>query len=246
MNNDNYNTINDYFELIKTDKSQIAGLYKKDFVNWRGSRSSEDQYYSDYIAKKLLTLDDPFSEISKSDRHSYFVETHDGVTEKHTNRTEEIFAKSLLRHQLKDLGKVIGYQMPLKEKQSDTYGKVDLVSFREDDSTAFIIELKMADKKETLLRAALEIETYHQIIKEKKLKNYLKKKEDRFGITQPDELKIKKAVLFALNKTGTPKELLPKNKQAYKNLWDLLSNFEIGVFTIPFTYPTEEHKNPNE
>lgn len=248
MSEENYAKIENHIEEI-TNPKDIAYLYNKNFVNWRGPTTpdKEKSFYTDYIAKKLLAelnIDTLFAKISSSNRDNYFIKEHDGVTHKHTNRTEEMFAKSLLRHRLKNLGKIIGYQMPLKDKQSDKYGKVDLVSFREDDSTAFLIELKMAEKKETLLRAALEVATYRHIIEKDKLKKYLAEKEERFGITKPNDLKIEKAVLFAVNEKDQPKELLPKNKNYYKNLWDLLAKLNIGVYTIPYTYPVEEHHNP--
>ena len=180
MSEDNYTKIEDHIEKI-TKPEDVAYLYNKNFVNWRGPTTpdKEKSFYTDYIAKQLLSelnINELFCRINSSERDSYFVKSHDGVTKKHTNRSEEIFAKSLLGHSLEHLGKVVGYQVPLKASQSDDYGKIDLVSFDDKNSTAYIIELKMADKKETLLRAALEIETYHHIVKEKKLKKYFEKK----------------------------------------------------------------------
>ncbi|HEX6981318.1 MAG TPA: hypothetical protein VF181_01020 [Balneolaceae bacterium] len=240
MSNSKYSEINKCFEELDDGTLEAYKLYNHRMVNWSGPRGNNKTFYTEFIAEQLLKRKDLFSKINKSGRNDYFVPGHDGVTNNHSNRTEEIFAKSLLGHQLEHLGTIIGYQMPLKATQADDYGKVDLISFK--DNTAFLIELKMADKKETLLRAALEAETYHQLVDKKVFQRFVEEKvKDRFGEKDIEMLEIKKAVLFATNKLGKPKELKAGNADNYKNLYKLLEDLEIGVFTINHTYPVENH-----
>lgn len=58
------------------------------------------------------------------------------------------------------LGKVLDYQTPLKDKQDDKAVKIDIVSYNKDIKTVYLLELKIEDSKETMLRCVLEIYTY--------------------------------------------------------------------------------------
>lgn len=74
------------------------------------------------------------------------------------------------------LGKVLDYQIPLKDKQDDKACKMDLMSFKEDENTLYILELKVPKKNtgeetETLLRSVLEIYTYSKQVDQEKLLN---------------------------------------------------------------------------
>ena len=65
------------------------------------------------------------------------------------------------------IGDIIDYQTPLKNKRSDTAGKIDLLSY--DGSTAYILELKKPDSDESMLRCVLEGYTYMQTVDKAKL-----------------------------------------------------------------------------
>lgn len=254
MSEDNYNVINEYFELIKSDESQIANLYNEDFVNWSGPQipTNVKPYYSDYIAQKLLgknNFGDLFTELDGSDRSEYFVSGHDGVVDLFTNREEEIFAKLLLGHKIGHLGHIIDYQMPLKKERGDDYGKVDLISLNANNKNAYLIELKMnltGRKEETVLRAALEIETYYHVLSKDRFEKYISDKIDErytnkkhplYGINTND-LTIRKAVLYAVHKeSGLPQELREENAGYYQNLKKLLAEFGTNLYVIDYTYP---------
>ncbi len=64
------------------------------------------------------------------------------------------------------LGKIIDYEIPLKEKMSDKLGKIDIISVDSNGQSVRLIELKIKNKNgdETLLRALLEIYTYYKLI----------------------------------------------------------------------------------
>ncbi|MGM0587283.1 MAG: hypothetical protein ACQETE_02605 [Bacteroidota bacterium] len=260
MCDSNQKQIEAYFENLK-DQDDLDELYKHPMVNWKGPQNpgEDNPYYTEQIAKKLLNDTNRQVYINclqnlSSDRgQAYFPDSHDGVTDKETNRQEEIFAKSLLGHKIDHLGRVIDYQLPLKGAQSDNYGKVDLVSVYsgngKNEAAAYLIELKMVDpeQKETLLRAALELETYWAVMDHDKFRKELGDKIDqRYGDYEEhalndfpqDDLPIKKAVLFATN-GNQPREL--ENSDAYPNVMDLLQELNIQVVTMPKVYPAEMH-----
>lgn len=164
--------------LAKVIKN-IEGLYKDKCINWAGKIKGENkEYYSEIIAKflkeegiknKLFQIQKNL--IGRKDYNPY----HDGKTQSKTNRQEEIFAKELFnsKREFANLGEIFEYQIPLKDKQEDKAGKIDLISYSENPKSACIIELKFGYNKETLLRAVLEISTYyHQLSQENFLDSF--------------------------------------------------------------------------
>ena len=69
------------------------------------------------------------------------------------------------------IGKIIDYQTPLKNVQTDKAGKIDLLAYNEKENpkTLRILELKKLDSKETMLRCVLEAYTYLKIVDKAKL-----------------------------------------------------------------------------
>ena len=67
------------------------------------------------------------------------------------------------------IGKIIDYQTPLKDIQTDKAGKIDLLAYNENEKTLRILELKKPDSKETMLRCVLEAYTYLKIVDKVKL-----------------------------------------------------------------------------
>jgi hypothetical protein len=125
-------------------------------------------------------------------KKGYRVDSHSEVISKtNTNRVEENVAKNLLWTNVDYLGRIIDFQVPLKDKQSDNAGKIDLISFKDGKSpVSYIVELKIENNNETLLRAVLEIFTYYcQLNKEKFIRSFREYKR-----LKPKD--IKKAVLL--------------------------------------------------
>jgi hypothetical protein len=105
------------------------------------------------------------------------VATHDGVVttnhnEKDSNRKEERFAIELFNWSkggkiFSHIGKILEYQIPLKNSRADKgLGKIDLISVADD--RFFLIELKIKGNKENMLRSVLEIATYYQVLSKSK------------------------------------------------------------------------------
>jgi len=94
-------------------------------------------------------------------------------------RYEEWFAKYLvdMDDEYNYLGEIINYQIPIKSKQDDGAGKIDLLSYNKKSGILYLIELKQRENKtDTMLRSILEICTYYYQIDREQLKKELLEK----------------------------------------------------------------------
>ena len=170
-------------EIIKkleVAKSEMWKFYSQDFVNYRGKTSDKERYYyTEIIAKWLLDNIELFSDIKMISReNSYKVDSHDGkIKNEKSRREEEIIAMKLFDFSQNQgkvfdiIGKIIDYQTPLKNVQTDKAGKIDLLAYNEKENpkTLRILELKKLDSKETMLRCVLEAYTYLKVVDKAKL-----------------------------------------------------------------------------
>ena len=217
-------------EIIKKleeSKSEMGQFYSQDFVNYRGKTSDKERdYYTEIIAKWLLDNIELFNDIKMISRESsYKVDSHDGkIKNEKSEREEEIMAMKLFDFSQNQgkvfdiIGKIIDYQTPLKNVQTDKAGKIDLLAYNENEKTLRILELKKPDSKETMLRCILEAYTYLKVVDKAKL---LKD----FGL--PENTKIK-ACPFVFYGKEQYKEM-QKNK---KNLKELIEKLEIEVIYL--------------
>ena len=168
---------NEILEMIENAKFDIRSFYKQDFVNYAGKTKDSKEYYTEIIAEWLLSHVDLFNKIKLINREgSYRIECHDGkIINQDSNRAKEKIAmKSFDYSQNKGeifdkIGKIIDYQTPLKNIQTDDAGKIDLLAYNEDTDTLRILELKKSDSKETMLKCLLEVYTYLKIVNKVKL-----------------------------------------------------------------------------
>ena len=142
----------------------ISIFYKQGFINYRGRTTDTNELYNEVISKFVCDNLDVFRSIPCITRvSSYKVEGHDGEYSENSNRLEEITAMKMF-NQCKDgskfdyIGKIIDYQIPLKNVRDDDVGKIDLLSVC--GNTIFVLELKNEDSIETMLRCVLEGYTY--------------------------------------------------------------------------------------
>ena len=170
-------------EIIKkleVAKSEMWKFYSQDFVNYRGKTSDKERdYYTEIIAKWLLDNIELFNDIKMISReNSYKVDSHDGkIKNEKSEREEEIIAMKLFDFSQNQgkvfdiIGKIIDYQTPLKDIQTDKAGKIDLLAYNEKENpkTLRILELKKLDSKETMLRCVLEAYTYLKVVDKAKL-----------------------------------------------------------------------------
>ena len=168
---------NEILEMIKNAKFDIRSFYKQDFVNYAGKTKDSREYYTEIIAEWLLSHVDLFNKIKLINREgSYRIESHDGkIINQESNRAEEKIAMKLFDYSqnkgeiFDKIGKIIDYQIPLKNIQTDDAGKIDLLAYNEDTDTLRILELKKSDSKETMLKCLLEVYTYLKIVNKVKL-----------------------------------------------------------------------------
>lgn len=121
-------------------------------VNYLGNTSDTNECYSEVIANYLLGHLSLLDKIPTISRTSSYNMHHTGLTiRENSNRFEEKLALSLFGKMLPSLGKIIDYQTPLKNVQSDTAGKIDLLAWNTDKEALYLIELKDPESEETIL-----------------------------------------------------------------------------------------------
>jgi hypothetical protein len=149
-------------------------LYRENFINYRGKTTDTKEYYDEIIAGVLLNNLHKFDTISPiTRRKSYRVKSHNGLTpNSKSNRVEERIALNMFNKTFDHIGRIIDYQIPIKNVQGDrSVGKIDLLSIK--DGILNILEIKKAESNETLLRCILEAATYcNRIDKVKLLDDY--------------------------------------------------------------------------
>ena len=217
-------------EIIKkleVAKSEMWKFYSQDFVNYRGKTSDKERdYYTEIIAKWLLDNIELFNDIKMISReNSYKVDSHDGkIKNKDSRREEEIIAMKLFDSSQNQgkvfdiIGKIIDYQTPLKDIQTDKAGKIDLLAYNEEEKILRILELKRPDSKETMLRCVLEAYTYLKVVdKDKLLKD--------FGLPENTKIKACPFVFYG-------KEQYKEMQEDRKNLKELIEKLEIEVIYL--------------
>ena len=167
-------------EIIKkleASKSEMGQFYSEDFLNYISETSDKERDYTEIIAGWLLDNIELFNEIKLITREkSYKVKTHDGIIKnEESKREEEIIAMKLFDFSQNQgkvfdiIGKIIDYQTPLKNVQTDDVGKIDLLAYNKKEKILRILELKRPGSKETMLRCVLEAYTYLKILDKTKL-----------------------------------------------------------------------------
>ena len=159
-------------------KRFAANFYKAPIVNYKGyvkgAIQEDKNRYSEVISSTLLSknLLKAWKELTHV-RPNHFDTRHDHSESvemeqlQGTNRKEEILAKLLFYQcEVNGLGYIFDYQTPLKADRNDSYGKIDLLGYNQDDKCYSVIELKYrpSGSEETLLRCVLEAYTYYKLL----------------------------------------------------------------------------------
>ena len=212
---------------IEVAKSEMWKFYSQDFVNYRGKTSDkEGYYYTEIIAKWLLDNIELFNDIKMISReNSYKVDSHDGkIKNQKSGREEEIIAMKLFDFSQNQgkvfdvIGKIIDYQTPLKDIQTDKAGKIDLLAYNKKEKILRILELKRPGSKETMLRCVLEAYTYSKVVDKAKL---LKD----FGLAEDTVIKACPFVFYG-------KEQYREMQQDREHLKDLIEKLGIEVIYL--------------
>ena len=235
-------TKNENIEELKTKLSTIEDLYNSKCVNWSGKTIDTDESYSEIISNELLRYLEEFDNILPVTRSkTYCRENHCNIEIDicKSNRDEENFAKRITGLKLEELGLILDYQIPLKDTIADKgLGKIDLISFNDENKTLYLIELKYEGNKETLLRASLESYTYFKTVNQNKLvndclnnQNFILNKV--YNQINPTEIIVKPAVLV-VPKCNAYKELDEVESGERPKLKALALALDIKYFTIEF------------
>ena len=160
----------------KAMKEDVRTFYMKTFVNYRGKvKGNMELYYTELVAEFVLNHIDEFMDIkpiNKAARAKAYNMHHDGTYDPTTNRIEEktaieMFLQSRKGRDMKYVGNIIDYQIPLKSRMNDKAGKIDLLSVS--DKGVYALELKREDSKDTMLKCVLEAYTNLKLIDKPKL-----------------------------------------------------------------------------
>ena len=214
---------------ILEEIQDMGNFYKRKVVNYRGTTSDSKEYYTEVVAEWILKNIYLFDYIKPITREkSYKVDSHDGKNKDNdSNREEEKIAMKLFdlsQNQGKVfdvIEKIIDYQTPLKDMQTDKAGKIDLLAYNENEKTLRILELKKPDSKETMLRCVLEAYTYLKIVDKAKL---LKD----FGLAENTKIKACPFVFYSGEQHQEMKEI----KDSRKNLGELIEKLGIEVIYL--------------
>ena len=211
----------------------MVNFYKRKVVNYRGKTSDSKDYYTEVVAEWILKNIYLFDYIKPITREkSYKVDSHDGIIKNEESKREEekiamkLFDLSQNQRKVFDvIGKIIDYQTPLKDIQTDKAGKIDLLAYNKKEKILRILELKRPGSKETMLRCVLEAYTYSKVVDKAKL---LKD----FGLAEDTVIKACPFVFYG-------KEQYREMQQDREHLKDLIE--KLGIEVIYLEEKNEEY-----
>lgn len=221
-------------------------FYQQPFVKYHESAKGTKSSYMDIISKVLIDRYDAIRNIGEKivPRESSFNAKHDGTSgAKGSGYTEKRLAIALFNGDKEyGFGKIFDYEVPLKRKNIDKYGDVDLVAVKGDKIK--LIELKIRhtnlNSDETLLRTILEIYTYYKILSRSKAKfidNFKNKLDESNNyIFQP--------VILAEEESLVAKHMEGMEKDKYGCLKELIKKMEEEI-CIAFEYYVYSYKARN-
>lgn len=204
----------EFLELIETSIADFKNFYKQPFINYRGRTLDTKEFYTEIISQYLIENIEIFDKIEIVTRESSYKQGHTGTTTYDvSNRLEERIAMDMYNQaEIPGLGKIVDYQIPLKNKQLDKgLGKIDLLSIK--DGELILLELKTPDSTETMLRCVLEGATYQRIVSLEKLKT-------DFGIIEETIFKSSPLVRYG----GSQHKELKENRPYLIRLMELLES----------------------
>ena len=172
-----YYKVVDIYGELEQYLTNMSQLYTDKCINYTSKTEDTGEYDTEVIAKWLMEPDhwEKFINIESKTRETTY-NMHSGNTIQNSdNLKDERESEKVLAKRMRDqedwpiLGKIIDYQIPLKNKQTDESGEIDLLAYDEKRNVVRILELKRPDSNETMLRCALEGYTYSKIVDKKKL-----------------------------------------------------------------------------
>ena len=195
--------------------NEMKELYKADSIKY-------NQAEAEVKAAELLKQVENLYAIKKITRQNSYDAGHTGETNSRAETlTEKLLAIALFnsKKEYEHIGKIFDYEVPLKDSNEDKgVGKIDLVA--KNDNIVTLLELKVENSKETLLRCVLEVFTYWKILDHEKFLQDFKLSQDTI---------IKKAVLVFENSTACSQY---KDKKNSVNTLALMEKLDVELFVL--------------
>ena len=236
-------------------KNDLNLFYTEAFLNYAGKPIDSEEPYTEVIADELINNYNLVSQIGKNTpiRKKSFNANHNGVANVkarikrfgYLEYNEKLLAIALFNSKQDDCpSKIFDYEVPIKEKQTDKYGKIDLVSTDTINQSVKLIELKIMAKNgkdETLLRALLEVYTYYKLIRNS-FDKFLEDYED-YGLSSDKYKRFQPAILTDEQSLSG---ITLSNIKEHPRIQALISkmNNEIGSKVEGFVYDYPNRNKP--
>jgi len=156
--------------------------------------------------------------------------------------TEKLEAKRFYGRNLADIGKIIDFETPLKGKKTDKgVGKIDLLAYNEGKNPPVLtlLEYKVNDTPETLLRCVLEIYTYlNQVNKKRLAEDFSESPNEGFPISKfkVDKNSEVKAAVF-VHKGSLPDKHFRMGENTH--IRKLMRELQVGFVSIDAEFDGE-------
>lgn len=216
-----------------SNRGEIDFFYQNPILNYKGhtSDTKTKRLFVEIISEVLLS---EFNKVKSIGDNAPIRSTrpfnlkHDGVP----NVDARMKRFGILRYSEKLLaialfnsgdnyifGKIFDYEVPLKEKQKDRFGKIDIVAKRKNIIKLIELKIQKSRSEETLLRALLEIYTYYKLLSNRRnkfLTDYFDEKKDYLfqPVVITDEESCSGKMIIEIDKYPMLKKLIGKLKDA--------------------------------
>lgn len=166
----------------------LSTLYNQAFVNYVGNTSDTNDAFIEVIADHLLNRRDNFnsyfSHIGVSRKSSYRTMSHDKEwpdIKFNTPKLDDELRKDKIAKCIfiesdwdDEAGKMLDYQLPLKDGTDEDIEKIDLASYSERENVIRLFEVKSEKSEKTVLQAILKLYTFAKMLDFQKLQSDFK------------------------------------------------------------------------
>jgi hypothetical protein len=243
--NSNETIVNFNDHWIREFSKEVSRIYQVPTIKRKGQRNGHwhSEILAEYLLKKKLIS--KLDMIEPKRERPYKINYYN--TKKYnleSPRAEENFAKMMSGNYYKSLGRFLVHQLPLKNHnnaENKGIGKIDLISYNDFKNQLNLVELKLDNRSDTLLRTLLEIETYYRFFDLEKFNESIKKKQKEFGkntskiitriLNAGRSIKIAK-IIFANESCLVVDEFRDKNR---KWVHKLLKDLDIEIIILKTT-----------
>jgi len=237
MGNEQYTRDRLITEFNKVE--DIRFFYSKNFMTNRGFATDTKEYFPEIAAEWVIKNLEKFKQIAPNCRKSsYFSRSRDGHSDRPEAQSEKQLAIKMFNQEggIPGVGVIVDYQTPLKNKRIDKFGEIDLLAYDADQKILRILELKIPDSKEPILKCVLEAYTYLKLVDRVKLIRDLnlarKGERERFPIIPEDTPIVACPFVFRYTSTGEDGFQYKEIQEDHPNLKKLMKLLEIKPLVI--------------